>query len=535
MAFRRLLRLHPPLQLHGGHQQPSLSVLSSRFLSKKYTYNLNELIAWKKQTQQLFGSTRKPTKTGKLKKLKSVNPSVKENLETLSAVSEQNKNSSLGQNSVSAGETITNRKQKVKQSADIIEDIPDDHFVSQVFPSDAVVLKESFRDIERIPDNIILDNGDLLKDQSLPEVRSSSFSPRTARKKTERKNKASSKNYEPSEVETTNASLHSVKKQEISTKQSQEEFTEDGIFIPKIPPIPQGDQNSYSSTIGKNKQAASSSLPGSGSFVNKSTTSSEPVEPPSSFDIISKFPLVPNDETKWDSKSKEFKHDVERMSLRVLPSVKSILNKTMPDMNRFFLNRWREKMINELGEEGFKKHQEATIKKGVNLHANVMEFLSGKPHSELQIMPDNEGHWASLQTALGALGDIKYIEAEILHPNLLYRGVFDCLAQYRDMLCVIDWKTSKQPRPLLKNTYDDPLQIAAYIGAVNADPKYTSQCGQANHGVIVVAYPDGSPAHVHMMDRKLCEQYWHDWTGRLYNYYQLSYTQKIGNISASGM
>ena len=45
----------------------------------------------------------------------------------------------------------------------------------------------------------------------------------------------------------------------------------------------------------------------------------------------------------------------------------------------------------------------------------------------------------------------------------------------RDLICLIDWKTSKKSRPLLKNTYDDPLQIAAYLGAVNADPNTRNQ------------------------------------------------------------
>lgn len=65
------------------------------------------------------------------------------------------------------------------------------------------------------------------------------------------------------------------------------------------------------------------------------------------------------------------------------------------------------------------------------------------------------------------------------------------------------------------------------------------QYGQVNHGVIVVGYSDGSPAHIHVMNRATCEQYWRDWTERLYSYYQLIYTEKMaarmGKINAKKM
>jgi len=37
-------------------------------------------------------------------------------------------------------------------------------------------------------------------------------------------------------------------------------------------------------------------------------------------------------------------------------------------------------------------------------------------------------------------------------------------------LCLIDWKTSKKQKADIRYTYDNPIQLAAYMGAVNFDP-----------------------------------------------------------------
>ncbi|KPP80037.1 mitochondrial genome maintenance exonuclease 1-like [Scleropages formosus] len=187
----------------------------------------------------------------------------------------------------------------------------------------------------------------------------------------------------------------------------------------------------------------------------------------------------------------------------VVPSVTRILQQTMSPEQSFYLERWRQRMIAELGEEGFKEYT-LTLER-ILMPGKIAPEDEGS--SELV-----EGYIESVQHVLDDIRGVRAIESVVKHPSLNYLGLVDCVAMYRGRLCVIDWKTSEKPKPFLRNTYDNPIQIAAYVGAINSDDNYNYQ---VENGLVVVAYKDGSPAHSHFMALDLCQEYWTRWLLRL--------------------
>ncbi|NWT65693.1 MGME1 exonuclease, partial [Prunella himalayana] len=200
-----------------------------------------------------------------------------------------------------------------------------------------------------------------------------------------------------------------------------------------------------------------------------------------------------------------------------MPSVTRILQQTLSPQQVFYLERWKQKMIEELGKEGFEEYTKNLFLQGELFHSALESmFLSEETAARDQGEDDVvAGYLSSVEHVLEDISEVKALESGVHHETLQYLGLVDCVAKYRGQLCVIDWKTSEKPKPFLQNTYDNPLQVAAYIGAINHDANYDFQ---VRCGLIVVAYKDGSPAHPHFMDPDLCSQYWNKWLLRLEEY-----------------
>uniref|UniRef100_H0XND4 Mitochondrial genome maintenance exonuclease 1 n=2 Tax=Otolemur garnettii TaxID=30611 RepID=H0XND4_OTOGA len=201
----------------------------------------------------------------------------------------------------------------------------------------------------------------------------------------------------------------------------------------------------------------------------------------------------------------------------VIPSVTRILQQTMTKQQTFYLERWKQRMILELGEDGFKEYTSNIFLQGKRFHEDLEYILSLSPQGNVKERGENleSGYIQSVQHILKDVSGVRALESAVQHETLKYSGLLDCVAEYQGKLCVIDWKTSEKPKPFIRNTFDNPLQVVAYMGAMNHDPNYSFQ---VQCGLIVVAYKDGSPAHSHVMDAKLCSHYWAKWLLRLQEY-----------------
>ncbi|XP_066583214.1 mitochondrial genome maintenance exonuclease 1-like [Prorops nasuta] len=197
------------------------------------------------------------------------------------------------------------------------------------------------------------------------------------------------------------------------------------------------------------------------------------------------------------------------------PSVSKILQQTMSSQSKLALERWKSGMIKKLGLQGFEDYMKETLDKGIQLHSCIEKTLLQK---EFEVSENIGLLYKSVKGVLSEINSVKALESHVVHPEIYYRGQLDCIAFYRGKLCLIEWKTSKKRRNNLGSTYDNPIQIASYIGAVNSSTCYPFK---VTNGLIVIAYGSGEPATVHELNNNQLQNYWQQWLMKLQMYFKL--------------
>jgi len=204
----------------------------------------------------------------------------------------------------------------------------------------------------------------------------------------------------------------------------------------------------------------------------------------------------------------------------LLPSVTRILQATMSEESKAVLARWEARMIRELGVEGFKQHKKDTFARGHRLHRVVEEFLETGSVPEMDEVEDpvSKLHLLSFSGVRQHLTQPFALESAVEHQQLGYSGIVDCVARYKDQLVLIDWKTAEKEKNRVEDLYDNPLQLAAYLGAINRDPRY-SELGNLTSAAVCVVYNSGLPAVTHVFDSDQMSAYWDKWLERLEQYH----------------
>ncbi|XP_050523451.1 mitochondrial genome maintenance exonuclease 1 isoform X3 [Daktulosphaira vitifoliae] len=201
----------------------------------------------------------------------------------------------------------------------------------------------------------------------------------------------------------------------------------------------------------------------------------------------------------------------EEISKIKFPSVTNVLNATMPEKSKIALEKWKKSMIDKLGEEEFNKYTQEQMMMGTELHKRIRSHFMGDKDFVYNYT-EVEKCWKSLESVLQNISKPVVVENMVVHKDLAYKGVVDCIAFHNDTPVVIEWKKSSKPKRSLNYTYDAPIQLAAYIGAVNNDPSYNFK---VEEGLVVIAYCNGLPANVFKLTNDKCLKYWSFWIQRL--------------------
>ncbi|KPJ17244.1 Uncharacterized protein C20orf72 [Papilio machaon] len=244
------------------------------------------------------------------------------------------------------------------------------------------------------------------------------------------------------------------------------------------------------------------------------------------------------------------------------PSVTLILNKTMTDDSRVALEKWKKERIAEMGLDEFNRFYEAQLALGTKFHSTLKNYFT-QPRSQLRIDKDIEPVWVSVGEVLKSISSPKAIESNVVHPVLKYRGIFDAIADYEhppptppfplytcttkvhryrgereawaegaglldvpiyrsaglvrlDRPTLIEWKKSDKLKKAISLTYDNPVQLAAYFGAVCNDLNYKHL--NVRDALLVIAYTDGSKADVFHLSTDKLREHWAQWLIRLEEY-----------------
>ncbi len=109
--------------------------------------------------------------------------------------------------------------------------------------------------------------------------------------------------------------------------------------------------------------------------------------------------------------------------------------------NREIFIKWRKRV----GDEEAEKITKAATSRGTDMHSLVENYLYNKDLPPVPPLPDFLFKIA--KTELNRINNIHCLEGALFSKQLGVAGTTDCIAEHNGELAVIDFKTSKKPKP----------------------------------------------------------------------------------------
>lgn len=132
-------------------------------------------------------------------------------------------------------------------------------------------------------------------------------------------------------------------------------------------------------------------------------------------------------------------------------------------------------------------------------------------------------HLLKLNETLKRVGQVILIEADCAHENLFYAGRIDCLAYFDGEPYLIDWKINESRKQTIRDLYDTPIQIAAYLGAYLNDPKHAKirREHKIKGGLFVNICKSTGEIDYHFINYQLAEYFWYKWLAYLRKFWTI--------------
>jgi hypothetical protein len=118
----------------------------------------------------------------------------------------------------------------------------------------------------------------------------------------------------------------------------------------------------------------------------------------------------------------------------------SITSVTSHKNRQIFVN-WRKKV----GEEEADKITRQATSRGTDMHTLVENYLYNRDLPEVQ--PLSDFLFKISKSTLNRINNIHALEGSLYSKQLGIAGTVDCIAEFDNELSIIDFKTSKKPKP----------------------------------------------------------------------------------------